>query len=43
MEPARATNVKTAERQSGCTRLPRWTAQWVYAQAKMGTTVHIYH
>lgn len=35
--------VPTYNASHGCTRLPMWTAQWVYGQAKMGTTVHIYH
>jgi hypothetical protein len=35
--------VPTYNASHGCTRLPMWTAQWVFGQAKMGTTVHIYH
>lgn len=35
--------VPTYNASHGCTRLPMWTAQWVYGQAKMGTIVHIYH
>ena len=36
-------DVPTYNASHGCTRLPMWTAQWVYGQAEMGTTVHIYH
>lgn len=35
--------VPTYNASHGCTRLPMWTAQWVYGQATMGTTVRIYH
>ena len=35
--------VPTYNASHGCTRLPMWTAQWVYARAKMGTLVRIYH
>ncbi len=35
--------VPTYNASHGCTRLPMWTAQWVFGQAQMGTTVHIYH
>ena len=35
--------VPTYNASHGCTRLPMWTAQWVYGQAKMGTLVRIYH
>lgn len=35
--------VPTYNASHGCTRLPMWTAQWVFGQARMGTTVHIYH
>lgn len=35
--------VPTYNASHGCTRLPMWTAQWVFGQADMGTTVHIYH
>jgi hypothetical protein len=35
--------VPTYNASHGCTRLPMWTARWVYGQADMGTTVRIYH
>lgn len=35
--------VPTYNASHGCTRLPMWTAQWVYGKAKMGTLVRIYH
>ncbi len=35
--------VPTYNASHGCTRLPMWTAKWVYRQATMGTTIHIYH
>lgn len=35
--------VPTYNASHGCTRLPMWTAQWVFDQTTMGTTIHIYH
>lgn len=35
--------VPTYNASHGCTRLPMWTAQWVYGKAQIGTTVRIYH
>ena len=35
--------VPTYNASHGCTRLPMWTARWVYGKARIGTLVQIYH
>jgi lipoprotein-anchoring transpeptidase ErfK/SrfK len=37
------TEVPTYAASHGCVRIPYWNAQWVYALAKVGTRVVIYH
>ncbi|HEX2057004.1 MAG TPA: L,D-transpeptidase [Actinomycetota bacterium] len=35
--------VPTYPASHGCSRLPMWSATWVYEKADIGTTVHVYH
>ena len=36
-------DVPTYPASHGCTRLPMWSATWVYGKAGVGTTIHVYH
>lgn len=35
--------VPTYPASHGCSRVPMWSAQWIYGIAEMGTTVRVYH
>ncbi|MDQ3952213.1 MAG: L,D-transpeptidase [Actinomycetota bacterium] len=36
-------DVPTYPASHGCSRLPMWSATWVYGKVDIGTTIHVYH